>query len=377
MTPLRSLQDIATQVQGTVVGDGSIEVTQLVHPMMATSPQDLPFAIEPQALEILPHTPVKAAIVSKEMTVPDGVLAGYIVVERPRVALAQLLNIFDKPVHAYDGVHPSAIVESSAQVDPSAKIGAFVYVGEGAKIGKGAVLMSHVTVGAEAVLGEDVLLHSGARVGERVILGNRVILQHNVSIGADGFSYVTPEKGSIESARESGGKIEAQNSEIIRINSIGTVILEDDVEVGACSTIDRANLDATRIKKGTKIDNLVMIGHNNTLGENCLVAGQAGISGSCKVGDRVVMAGQVGLKDHISIGDDVIIMAKSGVMNDIDPKSIIVGAPAKPHREVFQTLGYVNKLKDMHKDMIALKKRVNELETAQQNTGTPNEPVEV
>lgn len=368
-----TLRELAEQLNGTVVGDADLVVNQLVHPMEARSERDLIFISDEGLLAVLPKLPVKAVVVGEGTPLPEGLLKGHVVVKRPRYALAHLLEIFDKPVHAYTGIHPSAVVETGAKLGENVSVGAFSYVGEEAVIGDNTILMPHVTVGAEANVGERCLLHPGVRIGERVIIGKRVIIHHNASIGADGFSFVTPEAGSIESARASGGTIEAQNTEIVRINSIGTVILEDDVEVGACSTIDRANLGATIIKKGTKLDNLVMIGHNNTIGENCLIVSQVGVSGSCKIGDRVVLAGQAGLKDHLKVGDDAIVMARAGVMWDVAPKSIVVGEPAMPQREFFQNLSYFNKLKKMHKDLKELKAKVDVLE-AEKRAGEARNP---
>lgn len=359
-----TLSDLATALNGTLVGDGSFSVTQIVHPMMSRSPQDLVFAIEPAALAAFPQIPAKAAIISEGMSVPDGLLTGYIIVPRPRYALATLLEIFDKPVHAHKGIHPSAIIEPGAKIADTASVGAFAYVGPNASIGNNTTLMPHVTIGAGAIVGENCLLHPGVRIGERVILKNHIIIHHNASIGGDGFSFVTPESGSIESARASGGKIEAQNTEIVRINSNGTVIIEDHVEIGACATIDRATLGATLVKRGTKIDNLVMIAHNNTIGQNCLIVSQVGVAGSCKIGDRVVLAGQVGIKDHAKIGDDAIIMAQSGVVWDVEPKQVMAGSPALPQRETFQNISYVSRLKDMNKELKDLKARLAKLEAA-------------
>jgi UDP-3-O-[3-hydroxymyristoyl] glucosamine N-acyltransferase len=372
--PPATLEAIAACTPGaTVHGNGSVQVADLAHPRMITSGQDMVLILEAPALELVKHSSVKvkAAVVAKDISVPEGLFEGYISVERPRFALAALLAIFEKPVHAYAGIHPTAVIEPSAQVHPSVSVGAFVYIGENAQIGADTILMPHVTVGAEVKMGEGCLLHPGVRVGERVMMGNRVILHHNASIGADGFSYVTPEPGSVESAKASGGKVTGQNTQILKINSIGTVVLEDDVEVGACSTIDRSNLGATLIKKGTKIDNLVMIGHNNVVGENCMIVSQVGISGSCEIGNRVVIAGQAGLADHLKIGDDAIIMARSGVMRDMEPKEVVLGTPAMPRREAFQSVMYVSKLRELFQEVKALKKKVAELEMEKKN------PVEV
>lgn len=359
------LEAIAAVTPGaTLIGNGALSAINLAHPRMITSPEEMVLILEAGALQLVQQSPiqVKSAVVASGIEVPEGLFDGYIVVERPRLALATLLTIFEKPLHAYKGVHPTAVIESSAQVHPSASIGAFAYVGEKAQVGADCVLMSHVTVGAESKMDDGCVLHAGVRVGERVLMGKRVVLQHNASIGADGFSYVTPEPGSVESAKASGGKVTGQNTDIFKINSIGTVVLEDNVEVGACTTIDRSNLGATLVKKGTKIDNLVMIGHNNVIGENCLIVSQVGLSGSCEIGNRVVIAGQAGLADHLKVGDDAIIMAKSGVMRDIEPKEVVVGIPAMPRRETFQNLMYMGKLREMFQEIKSLKKKLGELE---------------
>jgi UDP-3-O-[3-hydroxymyristoyl] glucosamine N-acyltransferase len=363
-----TLAELAEELDATLVGDGSFVVTQLVHPRLSRSPQDLVYAVDPEALAAFPHIPAQAAVISEGMAVPDGLLKGYLIPKRPRYALAILLDVFDKPVHAEPGVHPSAVVHPSAQLGKNVSVGPLVYVGEGARVGDETILMPHVTVGAQAQIGQKCLLHPGVRVGERVVLGNRVIANHNASIGGDGFSFVTPEAGSIETARATGGTIEAQNTEIVRINSNGTVVIEDDVEIGSCATIDRATLGATLIKKGTKIDNLVMVAHNSTVGENCLIVSQVGIAGSCKIGNRVVLAGQAGIKDHAKIGDDAIVMAQAGVIWDVEPKSLVIGSPAQPQREFFQQVSYLGKLKEMNKELKALKNRLAQLETAQQET---------
>ncbi len=367
---LDSIYQALTQagIQADIHGDKTLLVSRLSHPRFIQDNQDLVYAIEPQALLTLPGSPVKAAIVSAEMSISHDLLCGWISVARPRVALAVLLNLLDTPVHTAPGIHPTAVISDTADIDPSVRIGALSFVGEGAKIGPNSILMPQVTIGAEAVIGADCLFHPGTRIGERVRIGNHVIIHHNASVGADGFSFVTPEKGSVETAKESGGKIKAKNTDLIRINSVGTVIVGNHVEIGACSTIDRATLGATVIGNGTKIDNLVMIGHNNVVGENCLIVSQVGVSGSCKIGNRVVLAGQVGIKDHITIGDDAIVMAKGGVMNDLPEGAVVVGQPAIPQREAFQQLGYIARLKDMHRDLVQMKKRLDTLEkSAQQN----------
>jgi len=360
-TPSRTLGEIAAVLKAELVGDGSLIVQRLVPPAMAKYPEDLVLAVERTALAALDGCPARAAVVAEGMRVPPGRFAGHLVVGRPRYALAQLTALFQPTLHAPAGVHVLAAVDPTAQLGRGVSIGAFVVVGPRAEIADGTVIMAHATIGAEAVLGPECRIHAGARIGERVRLGARVIVQHNASIGADGFSYATPEPGSIESAR-SGGRIAALNSEIARIASLGTVEIGDEVEIGACTAIDRATLGATRVGRGTKIDNLVQVAHNCTIGENCLIAAQVGISGSCRIGNRVVLAGQVGIADHVTIGDDAIIMAGSGVGRDIPSGAIMLGYPAVPREAFFEQLTEIRRLKRRGESLAALQARLAEIE---------------
>jgi UDP-3-O-[3-hydroxymyristoyl] glucosamine N-acyltransferase len=371
--------ELATWLGGRLIGSPDIVVRQVVHPRQANAASDLVMVLDMAVLDLLRQTPVEAIVIPEEglplsmdasdedlfamMQQATGMRAA-LIVKRPRVSMAHLLSLFNKPLHVPSvGVHPMAMVSESAVIGENVKIGAFCTVGDRAVIGADTVLMPNVTIGADAVMGDGCLIQSGVRIGERVKLGHRVIVHFNAAIGADGFSYVTPEVGSIESAREAG-KVEAKNTQLMRINSLGTVILEDDVEVGAGTTIDRATLGETRIGRGTKLDNQVMIGHNNTVGENCLIVSQVGLAGSCKIGNRVVIAGQAGLADHLTVGDDAIITAKAGVMNDVAAKEVVAGLPALPRRQTMTNLIYINKLKDMAGDIKSLKKQLQQLEGA-------------
>jgi UDP-3-O-[3-hydroxymyristoyl] glucosamine N-acyltransferase len=205
------------------------------------------------------------------------------------------------------------------------------------------------------------LFHPGVRIGDRVIVGDRVILHHNASIGADGFSFVTPEPGSVEAAK-STGRVEATNTALRRIHSLGAVVLGDDVEVGANSAIDRGTLSDTRIGRHTKIDNLVQIGHNVTVGEMCMLCGQVGIAGSARIGNRVVLAGQVGVGDHIKIGDDAVVAAKSAVGTDVAPRTVVMGIPAVPRDRAIDQLLNIGRLKGLFAEVAALKARLKTVE---------------
>jgi UDP-3-O-[3-hydroxymyristoyl] glucosamine N-acyltransferase len=358
VTATMKLSEIAAALGATLVGDGSIEIERPVHPAEAESPRDLALAMEPALVKLLAGSPARAAVVRDGSAVPADSLAGYIAVGRSRYAMGRILDLFPRPPHAEPGIHPSAVVARDAVIGKGARIGPLCYVGPRARIGEGSVLLAQATVGAEARLGAGCLLHPGARIGERVIVGDRAIIHHNASIGADGFSFVTPEPGSAETAKESGEVAAGANREIVRINSIGTVILGDDVEVGACTAIDRGTVSATRIGRNTKIDDLVMIGHNCVVGENCMLCGQVGIAGSTVIGDRVVLAGQVGIGDHLTVGSDSVIAAGSLVGVDVPPRSLLYGIPALPRQQAYELQRNLRKLGRLYDDVAELKRRL-------------------
>jgi UDP-3-O-[3-hydroxymyristoyl] glucosamine N-acyltransferase len=320
----------------------------------------LALAMEEGAEKALARTKATTAAVAEGRADALAGMKGGIVVTRPRLALAQLLQIFDRPPISPPGVHPSAIVEPTAIVGADAAIGPLCYVGARARIGARTRLLAQVTIGADSRVGEDCLLHSGVRIGDRCEVGHRVIVQANAVIGADGFSYVTPEKGSIETAKETG-RVEAQNVDLVRINSIGNVEIQDEAEIGAGTMVARGTLGPTRIGRGTKIDNLVQVGHNCTIGSNCLIAGNVGLAGSVKLGDRVSLGGGVGIADHLTIGDDSILIAGSGVWQSIPPRQIWGGYPAMPWDESRGYYLHVKRLPRLLRDFIALRERVAEL----------------
>jgi UDP-3-O-[3-hydroxymyristoyl] glucosamine N-acyltransferase len=270
--------------------------------------------------------------------------------------LAVLTRLFERPVHRDGGIHPSAVVAPDAQIGEGVSIGPLSVIGPRARVGAGTAILAHVTVGADAVIGRDCLVHPGARIGDRVVLGDRVILQHNVSLGADGFSYAGPAPGESTPGQDMGG--------LERINSLGTVIIGDDVEIGANSAIDRATLAATRIGRNTKIDNLVQVAHNVTIGENCLICGMAGISGSVKIGDRVVLGGGVGIADNLTIGSDAVVGAGSAVASNVPAKAFMLGRPAVPRERAFEQLRLVGRLRSLFGEIAGLRKRIEGLEQA-------------
>lgn len=357
----RTLNDIAVALGAELVGDGTLVVDAVAHPLMADGASTLALAMERNAENALARTRAVSAVVAEGRRAALAPLKGGIIVRRPRYALAQLLEMFALPPSIEPGVHPTAVLHPTATIGADVSIGAFSFVGPGTRIGDRTRLLAHSTVGAGVTIGNDCLIHAGARIGDRCVLGNRLILQPNVVIGADGFGFVTPERGSVESAMETG-RVEATNRTLARINSVGIVVIDDDVEIGAGTCIDRATVGTTRIGRGTKIDNLVQVGHNCSIGENCLIAGMCGLSGSVTLGDRVSLGGGVGVSDHVSIGDDAVIMARSGVAATVPAREVWGGYPAVPHREVTQQLFSARRSPRMLRDIEDLKRRLSELE---------------
>ena len=208
--------------------------------------------------------------------------------------------------------------------------------------------MPNVYIGKFAKVGSNCLFHPGVNVGDRVQIGDRCIIHHGASLGADGFSFVTETPDNIESARKEGEiKGGKENQKVFKIPSLGSVVIGNDVEIGANATIDRGTIENTTIGDQTKIDNLVMIGHNCKIGRACMIVSQVGIAGSCEIGDRVVIAGQAGLADHISIGDDCIILAQSGVTKSHPAKTVLMGAPAVPRKDFLKRMKYLNEAEVM------------------------------
>jgi UDP-3-O-[3-hydroxymyristoyl] glucosamine N-acyltransferase len=357
-----SLKEIADAIGGRLIGDGSLRIARLAHPADVLGPEDLALAMGSKLLPLLKDSKAIAAVVSGNET-ESSFVETRIVVDRPRVALAKLTTLFAKPVSLPPGIHPTAVIEESATVGKNAAIGAFVYIGANARIGDNATLHPQSYIGEGATIGDDALIYAGAKIGSGTEIGHRAIIHFNASIGSDGFSFVTPQVGSVEEAKAgSSGTVTASNAALIRIASLAPVVLGDDVEIGANTSIDRGTVSSTRIGNGTKIDNQVQIGHNVRVGENCMICGRVGIAGSAVIGDRVVLGGAVGVADHVTIGDDAIAMAMSGIAGNIAPRTIVGGIPAAPREKMMESLFNLGRLKSLFKKVEETIERVSRLE---------------
>ena len=329
------IEEITEIVGGilTKVSDASIDK---LRPPLLSDENSLALALSEEEIENLAKTQAKVALV------PLGVNFEHIStieVERPRLAMMKLLHLFYDAPDAPVGIHPSAVIHPEAKIGENVSIGPNVVVSRNSVIGNNTKLLANIYIGKNCKIGDNCLFHPGVNIGDCSQIGNRVILQHGVSIGADGFSFVTENPDVIEQARKEGSIKESNTKQkVYKIPSIGGVVIEDDVEIGANTCIDRGTIENTVIGSQTKLDNLVQVGHNCKIGSACMIVSQAGIAGSCKIGDRVVIAGQAGLADHLEIGSDSIVMAQAGVTKSFPEKSIIIGAPAVPRKDFIKQL---------------------------------------
>jgi len=264
------------------------------------------------------------------------------------LAYTRALRIFypEKPITPF--IDPSAVIDPSARVAKHVQIGACVVIGKNVQIADGVCLFPNVTVYEDVSIGRDSVIHSGVAIRERTEIGERVVIYNNAVIGCDGFGYAKDEE-----------------RRWLKIPQAGRVVLEDDVEVGAGTTIDRASTGESRIGRGSKLDNLVQIGHSCTVGEDSLLCAQVGLAGTSHIGSRVILAGQAGVAGHLTIGDDVVLTAKSATSHDIPPGKVISGIPAFDNRDWLRSVAAFRRLGEMQRTVRELEKRVKELEAKQ------------
>ncbi len=323
-----TIRDIAVALGADAAGNLDLIITGAAEPAMA-GPDDLALAMTPAYGAGLAQGAARAALLWPGADWQGLGLQAAIFAPRGRLAMAGLSRMLDAGPAIAQGVHGGCVVDASAQIGAGAAIGPFVTIGAGVVIGARARIASHVSIAEGAVIGDDALICAGARIGARVVIGARFICQPGAVIGADGFSFVTAEKSGVEEIRETLGmrdSIAAQSW--TRIHSLGAVRIGDDVEIGANVCIDRGTIRDTVIGDGTKLDNLVHIGHNVTVGRDCLLCGQVGIAGSTRIGDRVVLGGQVGVGDNLFVGDDVIAGGATKILTNAPAGRVLLGYPA-------------------------------------------------
>ena len=335
-----NLEKIAEQVKGTVIGDRQILITG-INSLDNANEGDIAFFYDMRYKEQALGTKATALVVSE---VIDGFSGGQILVENPKLAYARLAELFAAPVPAYQGISREAVVEETAVTGRDVSIYPLVYVGKNTVIGDNVILFPGVFIGDNVKVGNNSVLHANVSVAKDCSIGSNVVIHAGCVIGSDGFGYVQSEEGNV------------------KVPQLGNVRIDDDVEIGANSTIDRAAHGTTHIKKGVKIDNLVQIAHNVVIGEHGIVVALTGISGSVKVGKNVIIGGQVGIKDHITIGDWAQVGSAAGVHKSLAEGEAVLGNPAMPPREWMETRALIRKLPQLNKKIKELEKKLKALE---------------
>lgn len=356
-----TLAELAAAVAGEVVGDGSRLCGRAVHPDDASAPTDLAVAMHPTFVPKLASSKATMAIVAQGTMVPENV-TDYIVITRAQTAMSALTARFDRPRHFIPGIHESAVIDPTATIGKNVTVGPQVVIGARTVVGDNSILYAQVTVGSDVTIGADGHFFPGVRIGDDTRIGDRAVIHSNAVLGADGFSFVTVQRGSVEDVKSGQTRVSSTNAHLVKISSLGPVVIGDDVEIGANTAIDRATLRETRIGNGTKIDNLVQIGHNVEIGMNCMICGQVGIAGSVKIGDRVVLAGRSGIADNVQIGSDAIVAAAGGVGGNVPEKTIVMGTPALPREKFQQQYIAMQRLPRLLQQMEALTLRIKKLE---------------
>lgn len=353
--------DIATALGAKAEGDLDLLVHGAAEPTEAGADM-LALAMDPKYADGIAKGGARSALLWPGADWRALGLQAAIFVPRSRLAMAGITQLLDAGPAIAPGIHAMSAIDPDAKIGADAAIGAFVSIGAGARIGARARIASHVSIAEGAVIGDDALILQGARIGARVRIGDRFICQPGASIGADGFSFVTPEKSGIEEIRETlGARSSTGAQKWQRIHSLGAVSIGDDVEIGANSCVDRGTIRDTRIGSGTKLDNLVMVGHNVEIGEDCLLCAQVGIAGSSKIGNRVVLAGQVGVNDNISVGDDVIAGGGAKIFSKVPDGRVLLGYPAVQMETHFEMQKALRRLPRLAATVADLQKAVSKI----------------
>ena len=340
------LQEIAAKLDCQLEGPGELEIGGLAGIEYAGAGH-LTFLANRKYFHLLRTTRASAILIEEGIAIDRETGAPPLAALRtpnPYLAFARALELFYQPLRYAPGVHPTAIVAKTARIGAGAYIGPYCFVDEDAVIGKNAVLHSFVTIYRGAQIGDDFFAHAHAVVREHCRVGNRVTLQNGAMIGADGFGFARQKDGSWYKMVQSG-----------------PAVLEDDVEVQANACVDRATVGETRIARGAKLDDLVLVGHASQVGEDTLLCGQVGLAGSTKVGRACILAGQVGSAGHLSIGDGTVITAQSGVPNDVPPRSLYSGYPAVENRQWLKTMAALNRLPELQRRMRELEEQVQRI----------------
>jgi UDP-3-O-[3-hydroxymyristoyl] glucosamine N-acyltransferase len=335
---------LAAQLGCTVEGDGDVDILR-VSPIEQAGPGDITFLANTKYIAEVKRTRASAIIAGPEVQDPP---CAVLRTKNPYLAFARAVGLLYPQQRAAVGIHPTAIIAAGVALGDDVSVGPYVVIGAGARIGARSVLHPHVVIGAEATLGADCHVHARASIRERVSIGARCVIQDGAVIGSDGFGFAHRDDGTHE-----------------KIPQVATVVIEDEVEIGANTTIDRPAIGETRIKRGTKIDNLVQIAHGVVVGTNTLLAAQVGVAGSSVIGDDVMLGGQVGVTGHVTVGDRAKASAKTGVTGNVPADAFITGYPHMDNLAWRKAYAVFRRLPELRKQLNDLQLRLAKLE------GTP------
>lgn len=335
-----TLQEIAKQIGGKLVGPPDLEISGPAK-IDEAGPNEITFLSNQKYKIFLKETKAAAILLDKEV---EGLEIPYILVDNAYVAFVFTLNLFNtEEAPEFEGISARAIIDNSAVIGKNVTLAPNVYVGPDVVIGDNTVIHPGTVLYRGVKIGSDCLLYSNISIRNNCIVGDRVIIHNGCVIGSDGFGFAPV------------------GETYKKIPQLGNVVIEDDVEIGANTTIDRATLGSTLIEKGTKIDNLVQLGHNVTVGKNTIIVSQVGIAGSCKIGNHVTIGGQAGIAGHLKIGDNAVLAAQSGISKDVPEGAILFGSPALPIMQQKRIDVTLRHLPDMNKKLHALENEIIEL----------------
>lgn len=353
-----TIAEIAKATGATAVGDVDLTIDRAVEPQSA-GPRDLAIATSQKYAKALSEGGALAALLWEEADWQALGLKAAILPSRPRFALAALTAMLDEGQGFARTIHPTALVDPAAILGEGVSVGPYAIISAGARIGAGSVIGPQCFIGRDVLLGEDCFLREQASIGARVRAGARLIMQPGSRVGGDGFSFVTPELSPVEATRQSlGDRGETKAQQWTRIHSLGSVTLGDDVEIGSNSTVDAGTIRDTSIGHNTKLDNLVQIGHNAVIGDNCLICAQAGVAGSARIGNNVVLGGHVGVSDNIFVGDGVIAAGGTKLLSNVPAGRSMLGYPGTQMDKQLETYKALRRLPRLLKEVAELRKAV-------------------
>ena len=333
----KTLAEIAELIGGEVVGDRTLVITG-VNGIHEAKEGELTFVSNSKYVPIAKETKASAIIISRDMSIPGKTV---ILTDRPSIAFTEVISLFASAGQSnFKGIHASAVIADDALIGKNVSVGPNVIIEDGVSIGDGCVIYGGVFIGHKTAIGNNCIFYPNVVLMHRSIIGNNVIIHSGTVVGSDGFGY------------------EQVDGKHKKIPQIGIVVIEDDVEIGANVTIDRARFDKTFIGRGTKIDNLVQVAHNVSIGEDCIIISQVGISGSVSIGKNAILAGQVGVVGHLTIGEGALITAQSAVMKSVPPFTKALGSPARAYADQKLPL-YIKEIKELKKQVKELKEKID------------------